>query len=296
MICDLWWRIESRPLSHGQILYLLPDCIKMLQRLGWCNIHDDVIKWKHFPRNWPFVWGIHRSPVNSQHKGQWREALMFSLICARINGWVNNGEAGELWRYRAHCDVIVMFFPSFCYCRYTLKLRGFNTVQILSQRHGQWRNEQRIIWLSFRFSTATVKTEIKSRHVQQSVSFPWFPFTFTNRKKILHVYEINDVFLQKKHSPNCYFLANEYTGKSTINLKGHMTSPYIKVMSTLFSLGIAWYFKTYPAVTPSLLIRILTLSTAEFQKSKLLFMWAYIFARTYNTQEPPCSIRVAANP
>ena len=27
--------------------------------------HDDVIKWKHFPRYWPFVRGIHRSPVNS---------------------------------------------------------------------------------------------------------------------------------------------------------------------------------------------------------------------------------------
>ena len=48
--------------------------------------HDDVIKWKHFPRYWPFVRGIHRSPVNSPHKGQWRGALMFSLICARING------------------------------------------------------------------------------------------------------------------------------------------------------------------------------------------------------------------
>ena len=34
--------------------------------------------------------------------------LMFSLICARINGWVNNREAGDLRRYQAHCDVIVM--------------------------------------------------------------------------------------------------------------------------------------------------------------------------------------------
>ena len=58
--------------------------------------HDDVIKWKHFPRHWPFVWGIHRSPVNSPHKGQWRGALMFSLVCAWINGWVNNSEAGDL--------------------------------------------------------------------------------------------------------------------------------------------------------------------------------------------------------
>ena len=47
-------------------------------------------------------------PVNSPHKGHWRGALMFTLICARINGWVNNSEAGDLRRYRAHYDVIVM--------------------------------------------------------------------------------------------------------------------------------------------------------------------------------------------
>ena len=62
------------------------------------SLHDDVIKWKHFPRYWPFVWGIHRSPVNSPHKGKWRGALMLPLICTRINGWVNNGEAGDLRR------------------------------------------------------------------------------------------------------------------------------------------------------------------------------------------------------
>ena len=73
--------------------------------------HDDVIKWKHFPRYWPFVRGIHRSPVNSPHKGQWRGALMFSLICVWINHWVNNREAGDLRRYRAHNDVIVMMIP-----------------------------------------------------------------------------------------------------------------------------------------------------------------------------------------
>ena len=70
--------------------------------------HDDVIKWKHFPRYWSFVRGIHRSPVNTPHKGQWCGAVMFSLICAWINGWVNNREAGDLRRHRAHYDVIVM--------------------------------------------------------------------------------------------------------------------------------------------------------------------------------------------
>ena len=66
--------------------------------------HDDVIKWKHLPRYWPFVRGIHRSP----HKGQWRGAFMFSLICAWINLWVNNREADDLRRYRARYDVSVM--------------------------------------------------------------------------------------------------------------------------------------------------------------------------------------------
>ena len=42
------------------------------------------------------------------HKGQWRGALMFSLICARTNRWVNNREAGELRRHQAHYDVSVM--------------------------------------------------------------------------------------------------------------------------------------------------------------------------------------------
>ena len=68
--------------------------------------------WRHqmenFPHYWPFVRGIHRPPVNFPHKSQWRGALMFSLICAWINGWVNNGEAADLRRHRVHCDVTVM--------------------------------------------------------------------------------------------------------------------------------------------------------------------------------------------
>ena len=71
----------------------------------WFYQYDDVIKWKHLPRYWPVVRGIHRSPVNSTHKGQWRGTLMVSLIYAWINDWVNNREAGDL---RPHYDVTVM--------------------------------------------------------------------------------------------------------------------------------------------------------------------------------------------
>ena len=77
---------------------------------SWHGNHDDVIKWKHFPRYWPFVRGIHRSPVKSPHKGQWRGALIFSLICVWISGLVNNRETGDLRRHRDHYNVTVMRF------------------------------------------------------------------------------------------------------------------------------------------------------------------------------------------
>ena len=73
---------------------------------------DDVIKWKNFPCYWPFVRGFHRSPLNSPPEGQWREALMFTLIRAWTNGWANNRDAGDLRRNRSHYDTTVMLDTS----------------------------------------------------------------------------------------------------------------------------------------------------------------------------------------
>ena len=113
--------ISNRKLLPGCGFGVIVILLKLLQSWVWKVyaqqedapqnlIHDDVIKWRYFPRYWPFVRGIHRWPVNSPHKGQWRGALMFYLICARINAWVNNGEAGDLRRHRAHYNVIVMTY------------------------------------------------------------------------------------------------------------------------------------------------------------------------------------------
>ena len=74
-----------------------------------CVGHGDIIKCKHFLRWWSFVWGIHWSPVNSSHKGQWWEALIFSLICRSINIWENNCEAGDLRCHFAHYDAMVIW-------------------------------------------------------------------------------------------------------------------------------------------------------------------------------------------
>ena len=107
------WSDESCALIHGPVTgvrmwHTPPDNLTKLWVRFSSFPHDDVIKWKHFPRYWPFGWGINRSPVNSPHKGQWRGALMFSSICAWINGSVNNREARDLRRHRAHYDVTVM--------------------------------------------------------------------------------------------------------------------------------------------------------------------------------------------
>ena len=60
----------------------------------------------NFLRYWSFE---HRSPVDSHHKkGQWRGALIFSLIYAWTNGWVNHWDAGDLRRHRSHYDITVI--------------------------------------------------------------------------------------------------------------------------------------------------------------------------------------------
>ena len=136
------------------------------------TLYDDVIKWKHFPRYWPFVRGIHRSPVNSSHKGQWRAALMFSLICAWINGWVNNNEAGDLRRHRAHYDVIVMQFvlsisllPCDCH--------NHNIGPLAVKRH--WR-----IWVTKSHEHITLKLPTPSAaNNENSIKITTFSFQWT---------------------------------------------------------------------------------------------------------------------
>ena len=109
------------------------------------NDHDDVINWEHFPHYLPLVLWIHWWPVNSPHKGQWHGALMFSLICAWINGWANNRVAGYLRRHRAHYDVIVMYSENVWRCcgiwqRITLSCcYSINSASRATEQHGwEW--------------------------------------------------------------------------------------------------------------------------------------------------------------
>ena len=82
-----------------------------------------------------FVRGIHWSPVDYPHNGQWRGTLMFSLICVWTNGWANNRDAGDLRRYLAHYDVTVMFHHSTVFFRYDDR--------IISSMIDHWKGKSR---------------------------------------------------------------------------------------------------------------------------------------------------------
>ena len=102
------WNIKLlRMVSVTSISYAANACVVIVLCLVFGNTW-----WRHqmepFSALLALCAGNSSVPVNSSHKGQWRGALMFSLICARINDWVNNSEAGDLRRYRGHYDVNVM--------------------------------------------------------------------------------------------------------------------------------------------------------------------------------------------
>ena len=123
------WYLNYRPtyfmvflfLHDKQVLFYACVSIKRNYTCDLLACHDDVIKWKHFPRYWPFVRGIHRSPVNSPDKGQWRGAF-FYFICVWMHGWVNNREADDMRRYGAHYGVTVMVHTLY-QCHYLLVFR-----------------------------------------------------------------------------------------------------------------------------------------------------------------------------
>ena len=96
--CDITSITHIRRMQYQQQMWVY----------DWRDIMMTSSNWKHFPRYWPFVLGTHRSPVNSLHKGQWGGALIFSLICAWINGWVHSRETGDLRHNCLHYDATVM--------------------------------------------------------------------------------------------------------------------------------------------------------------------------------------------
>ena len=87
-VTEITWDIRTTMWHQNLTL-----CIYMM--MSWNGTFSELLLLSLCTRNSPFT---SEFPAQSQ----WRGALMFSLICARINGWVNNGEAGDLRRHHTH--------------------------------------------------------------------------------------------------------------------------------------------------------------------------------------------------
>ena len=155
-LCYLWWAtdiVDSCPFDPA---------LWWLQHWLPGTDHYDVIKWKHFPHYWPFVRGIHRSQMNSPHKGQWHRVLMFSSMYAS-NGWVNNQDTGDL---STHYDVTVMILEK----------------ELVTQNHTS--NSVVNQWNAIQFSHVGNQWNIKFKIIYQK--YWWFVIPMSLLKVLWH--------------------------------------------------------------------------------------------------------------
>ena len=113
-VCLTSYLLKRRILDHWYRRQTNKTIVAASCQITWAfginTVHIHSTWWRHQMETFYSLLAlcVGNSPVNSPHKGQWRGVFIFSLICAWINGWVNNREAGDMRHHHAHYDVIVM--------------------------------------------------------------------------------------------------------------------------------------------------------------------------------------------
>ena len=72
--------------------------------------HNDVMTWKCFLHYWPFVWGIHRSPVDSPHKGPEMQRFDVFFCLFAISCWTNSPVASDFRCLNSHVTLQEWFW------------------------------------------------------------------------------------------------------------------------------------------------------------------------------------------
>ena len=119
--------------------------------------HDDVIEWRHFLHYWPFVRGIHRSPVDSPHKSQWHFNVSFDVCLNKPFS-----KPSRCWRFETpwcalwhHClRMSILLMPELEYCGITTS-RG---------NASQTRSFEELIWFIYKVYTYLSLTIHKRAH------------------------------------------------------------------------------------------------------------------------------------
>ena len=70
---------------------------------------DSTTWWRHKMETFSALLVFCADNSHSPNKGQWRGALIHSLICAWTNSWANTEDAGDLRSHRAHHDATIMW-------------------------------------------------------------------------------------------------------------------------------------------------------------------------------------------
>ena len=104
------WPFAGHYRSANTKRYWLIDNCCLFVSATWsaCNVthdisraHDAVIKWKHFSLYWPFVRGIHRSPVTQSPVTRRFDVFFDKRLCKQSRGWWFETPPCSLWR---HCN------------------------------------------------------------------------------------------------------------------------------------------------------------------------------------------------
>ena len=203
--------ITLMQLRFYRMHFLLVYC-RLVEKNPHFIFHDDVIKWKHFPRYWPFVRRNHRSTVNSPHIGQSLGALKFSLICISNNrlseqswSWWFETPSRLLWH---HCHVTHMCNisqSSFSPCHMYASL---NWVIISSGNGLSPVRRQAIAWangdllsigpLGTNFSEIRTKNFHSWKCIWKCCLRKWRPFTF-RCLDTFYTGETDDVGCSRRH-------------------------------------------------------------------------------------------------
>ena len=120
------------------------------------------------------------SPMSGEFRAQRQVTRMFSLICARINSWVNNREAGDLRRHRAHYDFSVMWYAGFEVQKVFMRLLflAVNAVHKIN------------VMINLMLMPTFLPTFTATRNHQNKILFEMTTIVWKSKKKI-HIFSIS---------------------------------------------------------------------------------------------------------
>ena len=176
-------------------LHVVPGIFEMFTRMEWNN----NAWWRHqmetFSALLALCAGNSPVPVNSPHKGQWRGALMFSLMCVRINDWVNNREAGDVRRHSGHYDVSVI--GAYHY-DFTLAIKRNSKPHIGTPPKNKQRLRFNIYTITVRNLTSVDKLKAPCMHIDLQTW--WGIFAKNHRQDWINIYPFQLIWLSPAYS------------------------------------------------------------------------------------------------